>query len=201
MVNRLKTCLIINRQQNICQESKFSEKNRQKIRYLGYLEQLFHVFFSGTLALTYASTSITYWVPVIVITALYVHIYKVAHKMKAKKNAKKREVLEKAEPAVSSNRLKPFARNRSPSSPNVIVHAEMTCDAGRNLNDCEQNMVAEIRRGSLRPSTPGDETHLRCPTKMSRIAVSDELFIRHKPNGQDSGIDVDVGNDSSENKK
>ena len=137
----------------------------------------------------------------IVITALYVHIYKVAHKMKAKKNAKKREVLEKAEPAVSSNRLKPFARNRSPSSPNVIVHAEMTCDAGRNLNDREQNMVAEIRRGSLRPSTPGDETHLRCSSKMSRIAVSDELFIRHKPNGQDSGIDVDVGNDSSENKK
>ena len=75
-----------------------------------------HEFFLGQLFLTYASTSITYWVPLIVITILYIHIYKVA------KNLKKKKMLRTANPAPAH---RPPAidksRKRSPSSPNVIT--------------------------------------------------------------------------------
>ncbi|XP_075254482.1 muscarinic acetylcholine receptor M2-like [Convolutriloba macropyga] len=37
---------------------------------------------------TYLSTSITYWIPVIVITTLYIHIYTIAKKMKKKRRLK-----------------------------------------------------------------------------------------------------------------
>ena len=72
--------------------------------------------FLGQLFLTYASTSITYWVPLIVITILYIHIYKVA------KNLKKKKMLRTAN-AAPAHRPPAIdkSRKRSPSSPNVIT--------------------------------------------------------------------------------
>ena len=114
--------------------------------------------------------------------------------MKAKKEAKRR-----AGEKTASTRVV-MSRKRSPSSPNVITFTEISRHPMGNhqaVTNIDNN--PELRRTSFRTSADDGQNLLKCSSKLSRVAASDDFISRPEQNGQDSGIDV--GNDSLEKKR